>query len=72
MKITKIEKHTGSGIWHGTAIVGGKNHTWFYQPRSFLHMAVQDEINPRCFMNLEPPDGARQVVLKAVRIAKAA
>jgi hypothetical protein len=72
MKITKIEKAAGSGLWHGTAIVGGKNHTWFYRPRSFLHMAVQDEINPRCFMYIEPPDGARQIVLKAVRMAKAA
>jgi hypothetical protein len=35
-------------------------------------MAEQDEINPRCFMNIEPPDGARQIVLRAVRMAKAA
>jgi hypothetical protein len=72
MQITSIERHAGSGMWHGTAIVGGKNHTWFYRPRSFLRMAEQDEINPRCFMNIEPPDGARQIVLRAVRMAKAA
>ena len=44
MQITSIERHAGSGMWHGTAIVGGKNHTWFYRPRSFLRMAEQDEI----------------------------
>jgi hypothetical protein len=34
-------------------------------------MAVQDEMNLRCFMNIDPPAGARQVVLKAIRTAKA-
>jgi hypothetical protein len=71
MKITHIEKHVGSGMWHGTAVVSGKNHTWYFRPRSFLHMAVQDEINLRYFMNIDPPAGARQVVLKAIRTAKA-
>jgi hypothetical protein len=30
MKITHIEKHVGSGMWHGTAVVSGKNHTWYF------------------------------------------
>jgi hypothetical protein len=72
MQITSIERHAGSGQWLGTAHDGAKNYLWYYQPRSFLHMQEQDERNPRCWMNVEPPDGARQIVLKAVRAAKAA
>ena len=72
MKITKIEKHTGSRMWHGTATIGARNYMFYFRPRSFLHMTEQDEINPRCWMNVEPPEGARQIVLKAVRVAKAA
>lgn len=67
MKIIKIEKH--AGMWHGTASDSAGNFLWFYQPRGFLRFQKQDEQNPRCWMNIEPPDGARQIILKAVRSA---
>jgi len=72
MNITSIERHAGSGMWHGTATHAGKNCMWYFRPRSWLHVHEQDERNPRCWMNVEPPDNARQIVLKAVRTAKAA
>ncbi len=72
MKITSIEKHAGSGIWHGTAAASARNYPWFYEPRSGLRMQAQDEINPRCWMNVEAPTGARQIVLSAVLAAKGA
>jgi hypothetical protein len=67
MKITKIEKHAGSGQWYGTASDAAKNFLWFYQPQRFLHFQEQDERNPRSWMSVETPEGARQIVLKAVR-----
>jgi hypothetical protein len=57
-------------MWHGTATRAGKNYLWYFRPRSWLHVQEQDERNPRCWMNVEPPDGGRQIVLRAVRTAK--
>jgi hypothetical protein len=70
-KITKIEKHAGSGIWRGVASGSAGNYLWFYTPRGSLCFQKQDERNPRCWMNVDPPDDARKIVLKAVRAAKA-
>ncbi|MEY9590576.1 hypothetical protein ABIA06_002867 [Bradyrhizobium yuanmingense] len=72
MLITSIERHTGSGMWHGTAIHEGKRLMWYFRPRSWLHVHEQDKRNPDCWMNVEPPVGARQVVMRAVRTAKTA
>jgi hypothetical protein len=71
MKITKIEKHTGSGMWHGTATIGAKNYEWFYEPRRRFAAREQNDRNPRCWMYVEPPPGAKRAVLRAVRMAKA-
>lgn len=70
VKITRIERHAASGMWHGMATGAAKNYEWFYQPRSFLHMREQDDINPRCWMNVEPPTSAKPAVLRAIRTAK--
>ena len=70
MIITSIELHAASGQWHGTAYAGAKNYLWYYRPRSFLHMQEQHELNPRCWMNVEPSESAKPAVLKAIRSAK--
>ncbi|MBB4422298.1 hypothetical protein GGD66_000824 [Bradyrhizobium sp. CIR48] len=71
MLITSIERHAGSGMWHGTAVHEGRGLMWYYRPRSWLRVQQQDERNPNCWMNVEPPAGARQVVTHAIRTAKA-
>jgi len=68
MQITSIE-HSGSG-WNGAASDDGKNYLWYYWSRRSLHFQEQDEINPRCWMNVDPPEGAKKAVLKAVRLAR--
>jgi hypothetical protein len=71
MKITSIAKpDPGANIWSGKAKIGNRNLEWFYWPRHWLHVREQDEINPRCWMNVDPPAGARPAVLKAVRLAR--
>jgi hypothetical protein len=70
MKITSIEFHQGSGMWHGHAVAGGKNHEWFYRPRERLLVREQDDLNPKCWMNIETPEGARKAIVKAVRKAR--
>jgi hypothetical protein len=71
MMITGIERPpAGSTIWSGTAEQGSQKLQWFYWPRNWLHVREQDSINPKCWMNIEPPDGAKQAVLKAVREAR--
>src|ERR1700691_1492676 len=70
MKITRVEKPLpppAAAIWHGTSIDGSRNLQWFYWPRHWLHVREQDEINPRCWMNVDPPPGAKRAVLKAIR-----
>jgi hypothetical protein len=42
MMIISIEKHHGSGMWHGTANDGDKNYLWYYRPRSWLRMQKQE------------------------------
>ncbi|TYL91327.1 hypothetical protein FXB40_28925 [Bradyrhizobium rifense] len=71
MNITSIERHAGSGMWHGTAVHEGRSLMWYYRPRSWLHVHEQDERNPKCWMNVDPPPGARHLVVHAVRAAKA-
>jgi hypothetical protein len=70
VKITGIEKPPPppvAPVWSGTAEEAGKNLQWFYWPSNWLHIREQDDINPRCWMNVDPPAGARRAVLKAVR-----
>ena len=68
MMITSIE-HSGSG-WNGAASDGGKNYLWYYWPRRSLRFQEQDEINPRAWMTVDPPHGAKPAVLKAVRLVR--
>jgi hypothetical protein len=67
VEVTTIERGT---IWHGTANGEAKSYLWYYEPRRFLHLMEQDARNPRCWMYVEPPDGFRQIVLKAIRSAR--
>jgi hypothetical protein len=74
MKITGIKRplpKPAAPIWSGTATTeAGKNLLWYYWPRHWLHVQEQDEINPRCWMNVDPPAGAKKAVLRAVREAR--
>ena len=42
------------GIWHGTASGEAKRYLWYYEPRGFLHLMEQDDINPRAWMYVSP------------------
>jgi hypothetical protein len=73
MKITRIEKpdpKPAAPIWSGTAVDGSRNLEWFLWPRHWLHVREQDNVNPRCWMNVEPPEGAKKAILKAIREAR--
>jgi hypothetical protein len=71
MKITSIEKpDPGATIWSGRAKIERCSVLWLYWPRNWLHVREQDSRNPRCWMNIETPEGFREEVLKAVRRAK--
>lgn len=70
MKITSIEKDQGSGQWYGSANDGEKNYLWYYSPRLRFSVQEKDKINPRAWMNVDPPTGAKKAVLKAVRKAR--
>jgi hypothetical protein len=73
MKITGIKRplpKPAAPIWTGTATAAGKNLIWYYWPRHWLHVQEQDEINPHCWMNVDPPGGVKKAVLKAVREAQ--
>jgi hypothetical protein len=73
MKITGLNKPKKlNPVWSGTATDGDKNYEWFYWPRFFVHIREQDETNPRCWMNIEPSDGAKRIIRSAVRAAKSA
>jgi hypothetical protein len=73
LKITTINKPMKRcTMWWGTAIDGNKNYEWFYTPRSRLRVREEEPRIPGCFMNIEPPHGARRKIVKAVRAAKAA
>jgi len=71
MILTSVVKpDPGANIWSGTATIGGRNSLWYYWPRNWLHVQEQDGRNPRCWMNIETPEGFREEVLKAIRRAK--
>ncbi|MDQ1387460.1 MAG: hypothetical protein QOF56_914 [Acidobacteriaceae bacterium] len=73
LQITSVEKPLPSCmLWSGTASEGNKKYEWFYEPRRWLHMRKQEPLMPRCWMDVEPPDGARRLVVKVIRAAKAA
>jgi hypothetical protein len=57
-------------MWHGTASEGDKNYMWYYRPRSLLKFTEQERYIPDCWMNVDPPHGAKPAVLKAIRAAK--
>lgn len=70
MKITSIEKpDQGATIWSGMASIGKRRLIWFYWPRHWLRVREQQPNDPRCWLDIEPPDGAKQAVLKTVREA---
>jgi hypothetical protein len=71
IEITTIKKpDQGSSIWSGKASIGKRRLMWFYSPRQWLHVQEQDHINPKCWMNIDPPEGARDAVLRAIRKVK--
>jgi len=59
-------------MWWGTAIYGDGNYEWFYEPRRRLRMRKEELQIPRCFMNIDPPAGAKRAILQAVRAARPA
>jgi hypothetical protein len=75
MQITSIEKpdpKPAAPIWSGTAVDGSRNLQWFYWPRHWLHVRELDPTYPdgQLWMNIDPPEGAKKAVLKAVREAR--
>jgi hypothetical protein len=73
MKITSINKPMKCCTqWWGTSIEGDKNYQWFYEPRSRLRVLEEESRIPGCFMSIEPPMAVRRIIVKAVRVAKAA
>jgi hypothetical protein len=71
MRVTAIELHRGSGMWHGIAIEGDSNYLWYAdRDRSRVRFQKQEPGIPNCWMNVDPPRGAEPVVLKAVRLAR--
>jgi hypothetical protein len=56
-----------------TAIICGTNgnYLWYYLPRRRLRLQKQELGIPNCWMNVDPPNGAKQAVLAAVRTARA-
>jgi hypothetical protein len=71
LKITAAKNDPAKygSLWWGTATDGAEKIEWFYQPRLYLHMRREER--PCMWMNFDPADSARQIVLKAVRAAKA-
>jgi hypothetical protein len=68
MIVTSIVKPAnGANIWSGRASIGNRRLVWFYCPRHWLHVQEQDHINPKCWMNIPTPEGARDAVLRAIR-----
>jgi len=57
IRITGIELHQGSGMWHGTASNGDKKYMWYYLPRVLLNFTEQEPSIPNCWMNVETPQG---------------
>jgi hypothetical protein len=71
IEITSVQKPApGTSVWSGKAKIGKRNLEWFYRPRGWLHVREQEPGLPRCWMNVDPPYGAREQVLRAVRRAK--
>jgi hypothetical protein len=69
-KITSINKPPQSdGQWWGDALNGDRKCHWFYMPRSHLHIQEEEPGIPRCFNNIDPPQGARRKIVAAVRSA---
>jgi hypothetical protein len=70
IEITSVVKpHPGADVWSGTAKIGRRNLHWFHC-RQWLQVREQDRINPRCWMNIEPEDGWRDQVRRAIRRAR--
>ena len=70
LQIISVDR-TRSGHWTGTARNENKSSEWHYLSGSVLRLREQDKRSPRCWMNVGPPRGARQAVLRAVREARA-
>jgi hypothetical protein len=67
-KITTIKRPLKRGImWSGTAVNDGKRCLWYYAPRFRLSIKEEEDGIPNCFMDIDPPTGARGKILNAVR-----
>jgi hypothetical protein len=71
MQITSIERHDGSGMWHGSAIAGDKKYLWYYRPRGMFRISEEEGSIPNCWINIEPVPKVRSAVLKAIRASRA-
>jgi hypothetical protein len=81
MKISSIKSPPeGCDLWSGMAIQDGARIQWFIElDGSSFHVREEDlgcrRIDKNgdqwyCFMDVEPPDGAKEAVLKAIREAR--
>ena len=76
MQITSIKSPPeGCDLWSGMAILDGKRHRWFIEldgstfdvEEEDLECKIRTHGERTCFMYIDPPDGAKEVVLKAIR-----
>ena len=80
MKITSIKSPPeGCELWSGMAIKDGNRFQWFIEPDGSLFHVLEEDLvcsiresirtgeERNCFMNVEPPPGSKETVLKAIR-----
>jgi hypothetical protein len=64
MQITSISKPMKRcTMWWGTASYDDGNYEWFYEPRRGLCMRKKEVRIRDCFMNIQPPEGARRTIV---------
>jgi hypothetical protein len=68
MQVTSIE--TMGQVASGYAVAGAQKLEWFYRPGGFFRVREQQRDIPDCWMNIDPPVGARRAVLAALRAAR--
>jgi hypothetical protein len=68
MQVTGIE--TMDQVASGYAVAGARKLEWFYRPGGFFRVREEQRDIPGCWMNIDPPVGAKRAVLAALRAAR--